>query len=59
MNGPTFGVFKVRVDVDKVEYWTWCCDNVRKWGRQPKYNSITYCFSYPEDATAFKLRFGL
>jgi hypothetical protein len=55
---------KVKVQTDTGNpYWDWCCSTlvIGTWKMMIGLmgSSATYCFEYAEDATAFKLRFGL
>jgi hypothetical protein len=60
----TLYYYKVKVQVNTGEYyWNWCCERVEvgTWKMMIGLmgTSATYCFEYAEDATAFKLKFGL
>ena len=53
----------VRSEDARDNYWKWCCDTLKigEWKMKIGFmgNSATYCFSNPEDLTAFKLRFDI
>lgn len=55
--------YKVKLQLDKVLYWRWCCDTlaIGYWKKMIGLmgESATYCFHNAEDATAFKLVHGL
>lgn len=55
--------FRVKTHVDKHAYWAWCCETlvIGYWKKMIGLmgDSATYCFHNAEDATAFKLTFGL
>jgi hypothetical protein len=54
----------VKVENDNADYWLYCC---KSFGSNECWNkliplvglSATYRFSNPEDAVAFKIRFGI
>jgi len=54
---------KFRVLIDDNKYWYWCIDNLT-FGTWRKLIPLvgataTYVFDFPEDAIAFKLRWGI
>lgn len=56
--------YKVKVQIDTHGlYWDWCCKTlaIGQWKKMIGFmgESATYCFTNAEDATAFKLKFGL
>jgi len=54
---------KIKIEDAPSELWEWCRDNLEigSWKMMLPImgNSATYCFDKEEDATAFKLVFGL
>lgn len=54
---------EVQVSVDNNDYWNYCSKSfgIGNWKKKvPIFGkTATYCFLHAEDATAFKLRFGL
>lgn len=54
----------IKVAVDKLEYWFWCVSTLKLNTWKMMFGimggtSASYVFDNEEDATAFKIRFGL
>lgn len=56
-------MIKVKVENNTGKYWQWCCDNLNigDWKMMVGFmgHSGTFVFEKAEDATLFKLVFGL
>lgn len=55
--------YTIRAKEGLPSYWDWCCENLQVGSWKMRVGimgtSSTYCFTNPEDLTAFKLRFNL
>lgn len=54
---------EIRIMIDGSRYWDWCCSHfiTGTWKMKVGFmgTSATYVFDNPEDATFFKLTFGI